>query len=88
MSQVLHPDNKIEYNEGDEVEIVLDGNIKNIMNATICGKASEHIIDFWIVKLDNKIHNYQYSCLSVQHTFIRPKGDNRPFLCEGISRTF
>lgn len=84
--EVLHPDNKIKYNEGDRVQIALGGDVNNIVTGIVCGISSEHVIDFWIIKLDHFIDGWQYSCVTFQHTFIRPIGDNRPFLCEGVSR--
>ena len=82
----LHPDNKIAYHEGDRVEVALSGDVDRVVKATVCGIASAHIIDHWIVRLDEPIGTWEFSCISVQHTFIRPLGDNRPFLCEGRSR--
>lgn len=83
---VLHPANKIRYREGDRVEIALSGDTANIVMGTIVGFAADHIIEWWIVKLDRLLSTWEFSCISVQHTFIRPSGDNRPFLCEGVSR--
>lgn len=82
----LHPDNKIAYQEGDRVEVALSGSVDAIVHGTIRGISSEHIIDHWIVQLDMQLPTWKFSCINVQHTFIRPEGDNRPFLCEGISR--
>ena len=84
--QVIHPDNKISYSEGDRVEFTLDGDVSSLLRGTIVGFASSHLIDQFIVRLDVMLLNWAYSCVVVQHTFIRPLGDNRPFLCEGISR--
>lgn len=86
MTDPIHPDNKIHYNEGDRVQFTIDGNVNKLYHGTIVGFATNHLIDQWIVRLDEKLPDWEYSCIIVQHTFIRPFGDNRPFLCEGISR--
>jgi hypothetical protein len=84
---VLHSDNKIEYAEGDKVEIAMNGDVADIRTGVICGRATiSSLIDFWIVRFDKPNDVYPFSCASVQHTFIRPTGDNRPFLCEGVPR--
>jgi len=84
--EVLHPDNKIRYNDGDRVQIALNGDPQDLYEGTIVGLASEHIIDYWIIELDYMLPNWSYHCITQQHTFIRPRCDNRPFLCEGVSR--
>lgn len=83
---VLHPDNKIEYREGDRVEVALGGDVKEVVLGTIRGISSAHVLDFWIVQLDQLLPSWEYSCITAQHTFVRPLGDNRPFLCEGVFR--
>ena len=77
--------NKPYFKNGDRVEVALAGYIDQIMLGTIIGKASEHVIDFWIVRFDKPLApelNYPYEATTVQHTFIRKVGENRPFLCE------
>jgi hypothetical protein len=86
MSQLLHPANKIRYTEGQQVDVALAGDIETLRKGTIRGLISEHLIDHWIVEFNEPVEGWPYSCISVQHTFLRPSGDNRPFLCEGFSR--
>ena len=83
---VIHPDNKIHYREGDRVEFTLYGDVSKLLRGIIVGIATSHIIDQFIVRLDEMLPDWAYSCVIIQHTFIRPLGDNRPFLCEGVSR--
>lgn len=83
----LHPSNKVEYNEGDRVDIALNGDITKLYTGTIRGKSMEHIIDHWIVELDTPNDlNLLYSCYTFQNTFLRYCGSNEPFLCEGYNR--
>ena len=86
MQSPIHPNNKIEYIEGDRVQFTVDGDVESLHTGTIVGIATRHIIDGWIIRLDAPIENWLFSCVVIQHTFIRPIGDNRPFLCEGFSR--
>lgn len=83
---LLHQDNKIEYTDQQQVQVTLDGNIDNVVTGRIVGKASSGIIDIWIVLLDKPIEGFPFSAFTTSHTLIRPLGDNRPFLCEGVSR--
>ena len=89
MMDVLNPANKIDYTDGQEVEVMLDRNSAVIITGKVIGRgtaADSAIIDWWIVLLDKKIDGFPYSAITVPHTSIRPRGDNRPFLCEGVSR--
>jgi hypothetical protein len=83
---LLDPRNKIEFHEGDRVEFTLDGNVSNLLMGTVVGISTRHLIDYWIIQLDEKLPEWEYSCVTIQHTMMRPLDDNRPFLCEGVSR--
>ena len=37
---------------------------------TIVGKASSHIIDLWIVDMDNFPENWKYKSITVPHTYL------------------
>lgn len=77
----VHPDLKTEYGEGDRVEFVLDGK-PPVYKGKIVGIASRHILDHWIVQPDERLPDWAYSCVSLQHTFIRREGSNDEFLCQ------
>lgn len=81
VAPAIHPDNKIEYADQDRVEVVLDGR-PPIYTGTIIGKATQGLIDHWIVLLDAPLPGWPYRALSLQHSFIRRLNSNRPFLCE------
>ncbi len=85
-TDTLHPDNKILYRQGAVVEVALAGDVRHVVRGRIVGIATQDVLDHWIVSLDNMLPDWPYQCISVQHTFIRPAGDNRPFLCEGVPR--
>lgn len=80
----LDPIFKIRYKDGDRVQVAIAGNTEMIVSGTIVGLASEHVIDMWIVLLDELLpyKEYPYRAFVAQHTFIRRLGDNKPFLCE------
>lgn len=79
----LHPDNKIEYKDGERVQIAFAGNPKDIHYGQIIGISSRHIIDHWIVLLDNpSLLGWNYRAITAQHTFIKRLGSNEKFLCE------
>lgn len=72
------------YQMNDRVQCALNGDVNNIIGGRIVGKATiENVIDFWIVDFDRTFEpEYPYTTVSVQHTFMRPFGSNKPFLCE------
>lgn len=83
----LHPDNKIEFADGDRVEVALAGFIDNVVTGTIIGMATTPgVIDNWIVLLDTKLPTWPYRAIVVGHPFIRRDGANEPFLCQGRDR--
>lgn len=73
---------RIKFKNGDRVQVALAGNVDNLYSGTIIGLASEHVVDMWIIRVDESIKNYPYEALVQQHTFLRLVGDNKPFLCE------
>lgn len=84
---VLDPANKIEYVDQQPVEVLLGGDPEKLVTGRVIGRATSNgLIDYWIILLDERINDYPFQAIAVQHTFIRPQGDNRPFLCEGVSR--
>jgi hypothetical protein len=77
----LHPDNKVEFEDGDAVEFLIPGGDRNdIRSGIIRGKSSTHIVDFWIIQPVDKIG--EWTCWCIQNTHIRKIGDNKPFLCQ------
>ena len=74
--------NKPKYVNGDRIQIALDGYTNNIIEGTVIGIASEHVIDLWIVRFDKRLDHYPFDAATIQHTFMRKIGDNKPFLCE------
>jgi len=86
MFNPLHPDNKTHYQDNDLIDVALNGDCTKIYKGRIRGLASEHIIDMWIVEIENPFLyedlKWPYSCITVQHTFLRKRGSNEPFLCE------
>ena len=74
--------NKPVYNNDDRVQIAINGDVSNIVYGTVVGWGSQHVIDFWLVRLDKRLDHYPYDVIFVQHTFLRKLGDNKPFLCE------
>jgi len=81
--EYAHDMNKTKYNNGDRVQVAIYGDVSHIITGTIVGLAVDHILDFWLVQTDERIDsNYPFDVASIQNTFIRKIGDNRPFLCE------
>jgi hypothetical protein len=78
----LHPDNHRHWVDQERVEVAWCGNADNVFRGTVIGLASQHVLDFWIVLLDEKPAGWEYRAVTVQHTFMRPEGANEPFLCE------
>lgn len=76
--------NRVVYKNGDRVDVAVNGDVNNIVLGTVVGLASNNIIDHWLVNLDKRLPGnvYPYDAVSFQHTFIRLRGDNKPFLCE------
>lgn len=65
------------YAEGQKVFFDVDGVLKG--TGRIRGRASEHLIDFWIVEVEVGCgidrNQYPWSCITVPHTLIRALGD-------------
>src|ERR1019366_5850655 len=79
----LHPARKIEYEDGEGVMFTLDGDTTKLYTGVIKGKATSHIIDLWIVEVDKPNDLvWPYSCITVQHTFIKRIDDDGAFLSE------
>ena len=78
----LNPANKVKYGYGDLVDIAWDGDPTDIRKGKVVGLISEHIIDMWAVELFEFLENWPYKVVALQHTFLRPTGSNRRFLCE------
>lgn len=75
----IHPDNKTVYQDQERVEfiIVADG---PIYKGKIVGVANSHLIDHWMIQLDEKIPDWEFSCVSIPHPQIRREGSNVEFL--------
>ena len=85
--EILHPDNKVEYKNGDHIEFLIPGgDMNDIKYGRILGISTRHIIDFWIVEPFVQIGDW--TCWSIQHTFIRPINSNKPFLCQLVNKDF
>jgi len=79
----LDPKYKIEFKEGDRVTVTLDGDLtKRTYNGTIIGISTRHIIDAWIVMLDEYPEGHPFKAVTLQHTFIKREGSNGSFLCD------
>jgi hypothetical protein len=82
----LDPALKIKYRDGDRVDVALAGDVTNIVRGTVRGISAQHVLDWWIIELDEPIEGWEYSCITEQHTFLRREGSNQPFLCERHGR--
>ena len=74
------------YAYDDLVEISAKGfaqtdDPNKLLYGRVVGKVSEHIIDFWIVELDEFIAGWDYKAVSVACSLMRPKGSNEEFAC-------
>ena len=76
----LDPNNKTNYRNGDCVEFKI-GDM--VYKGNIAGPAtSPNVIDYWIVKLSDKIVGWEWDCVVIGHNFLRLLGDNKPFICD------
>lgn len=68
-TNLLHPDNHPKFKEGDRVRYSFGANLLS-GSGTICGLATAHILDMWIVRFDEipDTETYNYSCVTVPHT--------------------
>ena len=85
-AEPLHPDNKPRFADGDRVQFTIDGDVTRLFLGTVVGISTQHVIDHWIVLLDERMPAWPYRAITVQHTFLRREGSNEPFLCEGRGR--
>lgn len=76
---------KFKYNDRVEFDLYSFGENQprgSLIRGRIVGLVSEHIIDFWIVEMDEFLPLWEFKAISVQNTFLRPEGSNEPFLWE------
>lgn len=74
---------KVEYEDQDRVLVTIDGNLENIYKGKIVGCSSKHIIDCWIVELDNyDIPNYKFKVINIAHPNICYDRPGNTFLCD------
>ena len=79
----LHPNNHPQFAYGDKVDILLTWDNRRIIQGTIVGKATEHIIDMWLVESEGIFSSiYPYKVFSCPHPNLRLTGSNAPFGCE------
>lgn len=81
-------DNK-HYRYGDPVEIsalhfAVSENPDKLLYGIVVGKISEHVIDFWMVELEEFIPNWEYKVVSVASSLMRPRGSKEEFLCKQV----
>ena len=72
-------ENKPSFNDGDEIDVdmsVMGAKSLGVMKGKVVGKASDHIIDMWIIDFgmslneDKNFSMYPFKVLNVIHTAI------------------
>lgn len=64
------PFDKPSFKDNQRVEVTLEGN-GNWLPGRIRGIASSHLIDIWIVELDDYPDDWDFRCVTVPHSYIK-----------------